>query len=60
MVVKKKNSTYKPKGREELSNPHRNCSHDNLLNKSKVKSYNGNFEVKTLNNGRIVLKSAKK
>lgn len=54
-----KNSTYKPKSREELSNPYRNSSHVELLNKSNVKLYNGNFEVKSLKNGRIILKSTK-
>jgi len=57
--MKQKNSTYRPKSREELSNPHRNSSHSELLNKSNVKLYNGNFEIKSLKNGRIILKSAK-
>lgn len=58
--MKKKSSTYKPKHREELSNPQRNSSHAELLHKSNVKLFNGNFEVKSLKNGRIILKSAKK
>ena len=58
--MKKKSSIYKPKHREELSNPHRNSSHGELLHKSNVKLFNGNFEVKSLKNGRIILKSTKK
>lgn len=58
--MKKKSSTYKPKHREELSNPYRNSSHGDLLHKSNVELFNGNFEVNTLRNGRIILKSTKK
>ena len=58
--MKKKSSTYKSITREKLSNPNKGCSHKDLLRKSKVKLFDNNYEVETLKNGRIVLKSLKK
>ena len=58
--MKQKKTTYQPKNREVLSNPYRNTSHHELLNKAKVGLYNGNYEIVTLLNGKITLKSTKK
>ena len=58
--MKKKISTYHPKTREDNSNPFRQTSHNELLKKANVHIFKSDIEIKTLNNGRIIVNSKKK
>jgi hypothetical protein len=58
--VKKLISTYRPKTREDNSNPFRSASHNDLLKRSDVHIYKGNVNIQTLKNGRIIVESCKK
>ena len=53
--MKKSNSTYKPVNREDLSNPYNKISHNELLQKANIQIYNGNYQIKHLPNGKIVV-----
>lgn len=57
--MKKTISTYCPKTREDISNPFRETSHNELLKKANVYIFKGNIEIKALNNGRIIVNSGK-
>lgn len=58
--MKKATSTYRPKNREDNSNPFRKTSHNQLLNKADVHIFKGKIDIQTLENGRIIVKSSRK
>lgn len=53
--MKLRTSKYKPKTREDISNPHWRISHTELLKMAKVKTSNGEFQIKSYENGRIIV-----
>ena len=55
-----KKSTYNQKSRKDISNPHHSYSHSELLCSANVKKYNGNYEIKKLDNGRIIVRTTNK
>lgn len=48
-----KKITYNTKTRNDISNPYGKYSYTQLLRKANVQNFNGSYEVKQLNNGRI-------
>jgi len=60
MVMSKKKFTYNKKSRNDISNPHHCSSHSELLRSANVKTYNGNYEINKLDNGRIMVHTLKK
>ncbi len=58
--MSKKKSTYNKKSRNDISNPHHRSNHNELLRSANVKTYNGNYEMKKLDNGRIIVQTKKK
>ena len=57
--MKKTTSKYNPKSREDYSNSHRKTPHAVLLKEANVKKYDGLYEIKSLDNGRIIVQSEK-
>lgn len=55
-----KKSTYNQKSRKDISNPYHSTSHNELLRCANVKKYDGNYEIKKLENGRIVVRTKNK
>ena len=55
-----KKSTYNKKSRNDISNPYHCSSHNQLLRSANVKTYNGNYEINKLDNGRIIVRTNKK
>lgn len=60
MVRTNKKSTYNKKSRKDISNPHHSSKHNELLRCANVKRYDGNYEIKKLDNGRIVVRTTNK
>lgn len=48
-----KKISYKPKTRNDISNPFYKLSHNSLLKLGCVEVFNGKFEIQKLSNGRI-------
>ncbi len=55
--MKKNSSVYRPSNREDLSNPHSKIPHNELLQRANVQIYNGNYKIKNLSNGKIIIQS---
>lgn len=48
-----KKITYNPKTRKSISNPYSDVPYDKLLKQANITTFNGNFEIEQLPNGRI-------
>ncbi|MDV3460262.1 hypothetical protein CMT57_08150 [Elizabethkingia anophelis] len=48
-----KKITYNSKTRNDISNPYHKFSHQDLLRLANISTFNGNFEIEKLHNGRI-------
>ena len=59
LVMKQSTSTYNPKSRKDISNPYWETPHSELLKKAQVKKFNGDYHIKTLANGRIIVEPKK-
>lgn len=52
--------TYNSKTRKDFSNPYAKYSHKELLRLGNVDTFNGNFKIERLQDGRIKVKAASK
>ena len=55
-----KKVTYNPKTRKYFSNPFNKYSHKELLRLANVNTFDGNFEIERLHDGRIKVKATVK
>lgn len=51
---------YNPKTRNDISNPYNKYSHEELLRLANIQKFNGSYEIKQLDNGRIIVKAVQK